>query len=54
MPRVYYDIDFSSPRHTAGQVPNVSSSAEDISKIVFGQPIVTNSQDATRRSVSGF
>lgn len=46
--KVYYDIDFSSPRNNAGQTPSVSSSGEDISEIVFGEPLIAVSQDTTQ------
>ena len=40
---VFYDITFSSPEHTVGQVPVTGSSPTRPSRIVFGSPIVSSS-----------
>ena len=46
--KVFYDIDFSASEHIAGKPPSVGASGESISKIVFGKPLVTQSQDVTK------
>ena len=43
---IYYDIDFSSPEHTVGQPPSTGPSITTPSKIVFGQPVVSESLGA--------
>jgi hypothetical protein len=39
----HYDIDFSSPTHTAGSAPTVGGGSDTPSSIVFGQPTVEDS-----------
>lgn len=40
---IFYNITFSSPEHTVGQVPVTGSSPTRPSRIVFGSPIVSSS-----------
>ena len=40
---IFYDITFSSPEHTVGQVPVTGSSPTRPSRINFGSPIVSSS-----------
>ena len=40
---IYYDIDFSSPEHRVGDPPTVGDSSSLISRIRFGEPIVSES-----------
>ncbi len=43
---VFYDITFSSPEHTVGQIPAVGSSITTPSAIMFGEPLVSESLGA--------
>ena len=38
----HYDIDFSSPAHTAGMAPSTGTDTNQVSSVVFGTPTVTN------------